>query len=140
LRPRHAAQVDKPFANMGEGVTSRLIGFQSWRYLRLAIAQPPSTLGTCTSEDEIRALYKEKKLPRYVVRYEKFVEDLVALVRGPLAYAITDVDAAVEYIQTAQPLNASDRVDRYHSEIVLSRRVARKLLEREWFLHEEFGY
>ena len=140
LRPRHAAQLDKPFANMGEGKTCELIGFQSWRYLRLAIAQPPSTLGACTSEDEIRMLYKEKKLPRFVVRYEKFVEDLTTLVRGPLAYAMTDVDAAVEYIRTAQPLNASDRVDRYHSEIALGRRLSRRLLEREWFLHEEFGY
>jgi len=140
LRPRHAEQLDKPFAYMGEGVTCKLIGFQSWRYLRLAIAQPPVALGACTSEDEIRALYKEKKLPRYVIRYERFIEDLVALVRGPLAYAITDVEAAVEYIQTAKPLNTSDRIDRYHSEVVLGRRLEQKLLDREWFLHEEFGY
>jgi hypothetical protein len=61
-------------------------------------------------------------------------------VRGPLAHAITDVDAAVEFLQTAPPLNASDRIDRYATEIVLGKRLTRRLVEREWFLREEFGY
>jgi hypothetical protein len=140
LRPKNAAQLDKPYAHMGEGETAKILGFQSWRYLRLALPTPPSTLAKCRSEDEVRALYKAQKLPRAIIRYETFIPDLVALVRGPLAYAIGDVDAAVEFLETARPLNASDRIDRYATEITLEKRLARKLLKREWFLHEEFGY
>jgi hypothetical protein len=140
LKPRNSEQLEKPYAYMGNGRTCELLGFQSWRYLRLALANPPGTLGACSNEDEIRALYKREKLPSHIIRYENFIPDLVALVRGPLSYAIKDVDAAVEFLQTARPLNTSDRIDRYESEIVLNRRLARKLLEREWFLHEEFGY
>jgi hypothetical protein len=80
------------------------------------------------------------KLPGAIIRHENFIPDLVALVRGPLAHAITDVDAAVEFLQTAPPLNASDRIDRYATEIVLGKRLTRRLVEREWFLREEFGY
>jgi hypothetical protein len=140
LKPRNAEQLEKPYAYMGNGRTSEIVGFQSWRYLRLALANPPTTLAACRNEDDIRALYKAEKLPHYIVRYENFIPDLIALVRGPLSHAFDDVEAAVKFLETAKPLNTSDRVDRYESEIVLNRRLARKLLEREWFLHEEFGY
>ncbi|HTT98939.1 MAG TPA: hypothetical protein VMF58_12880 [Rhizomicrobium sp.] len=140
LRPKNAAQLDKPYAHMGGGHTCEMIGFQSWRYLRLALATPSASLAKCRTEDDVRALYKSDKLPRAIIRYENFIPDLVALVRGPLAYAISDVDAAVKFLETAPPMNASDRIDRYATEIFLEKRLARRLLEREWFLHEEFGY
>ncbi len=74
------------------------------------------------------------------MRYETFVEDLTRLVRGPLAHAMTDVEGAVKFINETQPINSSERVDYYQDEVKLKRGATRKLMEREWFLHEEFGY
>ena len=140
LKPKHAEALDRGYAKMGDGGIAKLVGYQSWRYLRLALPNPMQTLAKCESEDEIRAVYKQKKLPAYIVRYENFIPDLVALVRGPLSHAITDVDAAVAFIENTRPLNTSERVDAYEDEVSLNRRLSRKLAEREWFLSEEFGY
>jgi hypothetical protein len=140
LKPKNAEIMDRLYARLADGEIAKLIGLQSYRYLRLAVPDPVTTLGACRTEDDIRAVYKAKKLPRYIVRYEHFVPDLIALVRGPLAYAIKDVDAAVKFIETAPPINTSNRVDSFEEEIKLGRRLTRQYLEREWFLHEEFGY
>jgi len=140
LKPDNAEIIDKVFFGMGGGAISELIGLQSFRYLRVAIPDPGHTLAKCRSKDEIRALYKEKKLPAFFVRYETFVEDLTRLVRGPLAHAMTDVEGAVKFINETQPINSSERVDYYQDEVKLKRGATRKLMEREWFLHEEFGY
>jgi hypothetical protein len=140
LKPKNAEGVDRVYSGMGGGAVSELVGLQSFRYLRTAIPDPGHTLGKCRSKDEIRAVYREKKLPTFFVRYETFTDDLCRLVRGPLAHAMTDVEAAAKFIKEALPINSSERVDIYQDEIKLRKAAARKLTEREWFLHEEFGY
>jgi hypothetical protein len=140
LKPRKAAALDRVYAKFGGGATSALIGLQSYRYLRAALPAPETTLAACRTEDDIRQVYKEKKLPTYFVRFETFTSDLIALLRGPLRHAMRDVEAAVNYVETAPRLNTSERVDAFHDEIKLGKKLKRKLAEREWFLHEEFGY
>jgi hypothetical protein len=58
LRIRNAAQLDKSYANMGNSRTCEIIGFQSWRYLRLALPTPSATLALCKTDEDVRALYK----------------------------------------------------------------------------------
>jgi hypothetical protein len=140
MKPKNAEALDRSYAKMGDGAIAKLVGYQSWRYLRLALPNPIGTLAKCESEDEIRALYKEKRLPTYIVRYEHFIPDLVALVRGPLSHAITDIDAAVDFIENTLPINTSERVDALEDGVTLNRRLSRRLAEREWFLSEQFGY
>jgi hypothetical protein len=140
LKPKNAEAVDRVYSGMGDGNISDLIGLQSFRYLRVAVPDPSQTLAKCRSKDDIRALYKEKKLPTFFVRHETFKEDLCSLVRGPLAHAMTDVEAAEKFIRETLPINSSERVDIYHDEIKLRRAAHRKLVDREWFMHEEFGY
>lgn len=140
LKPKNADGVERVYSAMGDGEISKLIGLQSFRYLRVALPDPNNTLGTCRSKDEIRAVYKEKKLPTFFVRYETFVEDLCTLVAGPLAHAISDIPAAQKFIRETLPVNASERVDLYEDEIKIKRGMWEKFTEREWFLMEEFGY
>ena len=140
LKKRKAAALDRGYAKQGDGALAGLIGLQSYRYLRVALPAPDRTLAACKTEDDIRQVYREKKLPTYFVRYERFTADLVALLRGPLSHAISDVEAAVNFVETAPRINASERVDAFHDEIKLGKKLKRKLAEREWFLHEEFGY
>jgi hypothetical protein len=118
----------------------KLLGPQSYRYLRLALPGAREQLETCDTRKDILALYEKEKLPTFFVRHENFARDLGELLRGPLRDRITDVDAAVHYVETAEPRNASDRVDKADEDFEVSPRLRSRLREREWFLHEIFGY
>ena len=139
LKVANTSMLNRDFAKAGGGSVAELIGLQSYRYLSLALPGAGDLLSDCRSKDDIRAAYAQHKLPRYVVRYENFIADLCALVRGPLSYAISDVDEAVKFIEETPPINASQRIDE-NGEIAMEESVHREFVEREWFLHEEFGY
>jgi hypothetical protein len=136
LEPENAAIFGRAYAAHGGGRTARLVGLQSFRFLRAAL---PATdaLGQCADAGEIRALYARAKLPDVVLRNETLREDLCALLSGPLRYAIADLDAALAFVRDSPPINASNRVV---DGSALDEALAKRLREREWFLCETFGY
>ncbi len=139
LKKKNRDVVDGGYADAGSNIPE-LMGPQSYRYLRLAVPGSRGRIDECKTKDDVRALYEKEKLPAFVIRYENFVPDLSALLRGPLCKWVTDVDAAVEFVNTAPPRNSSDRVDRNNEDFAVWPRLLDKLREREWLLFELFGY
>lgn len=125
---------------VGDNGVAELMGPQSYRYFRLAVPDARERLAECTTQEEIHALYAREKLPAFVVRHENFTKDLAELIRGPLRDWINDVDAAVNYVETAVPRNTSKRVDKKNSDFTVDFRLRKRLSVREWFLRELFGY
>jgi hypothetical protein len=138
LKPRNVSEFVGSYANLGE--VSRLIGLQSYRYLRLALTEADTKLSACRTEEDIRALYRAERIPQFVVRHEHFAEDLCALLKGPLRHAVRDLDEALNLARNGVPMNTSRRVDGFGTEVRLPKSVRKKYMKREWFLHEEFGY
>ena len=139
LKTKNRDVVDGGYADAGSNIPE-LMGPQSYRYLRLAIPGSRGRIDECKTKEDVRALYESEKLPRFIVRYENFVTDLSALLRGPLRNWISDVDAAVKFVETSPPRNSSDRVDKNNDDFTVRPRLRKKLREREWLLSELFGY
>lgn len=138
LTPEGARLLDKQFGS--DEQISQLIGFQTWRFLELAMRDPLETLQACKTRDDLRAAYKEKAIPRYSIRHENFVEDLVTLVTGDLRYAIRDPDEAVRLIREGDKVNASDRVDAFEPDPSMGAKIVDFVEDREWLLRELYGY
>lgn len=136
LEPENAAIFGRAYAAHGGGRTARLVGLQSYRFLRVALPAA-NTLAECAGADDIRALYARAKLPQVVLRNETLREDLCALLSGPLRQAVADLDATLAFVRDSPPLNASRRVV---DQAALDEPLSKRLREREWFLCETFGY
>ena len=119
---------------------SELLGPQSYRYFRLAVPNAKKQLTLCTKRKDVLALYDEQKLPRYFIRHETFVQDICAILRGPLRDHVGDVDAAIRHVKTARPRNASERIDKGNKDFRVEPVLLDRLRDREWFLHRIFGY
>jgi hypothetical protein len=140
LKPKNARPLGDRYNQVADGRIAELLGFQSYRYLRLAIPDAQELLGRCRTEEDIRTVFKANKLPKFSVRHERFTEDLCRVVAGPLAHAMKDVDAALEHIRTAEPRNTSVRVDKGDGKFRVKTRLKKRLEEREWLMAEVFGY
>lgn len=140
LKPRNAKMLGNRYEKIGRGALAELVGLQSWRYLRLAIADAENRLRDAKSREDVTRIHEEHKLPRFVVRHETFVEDLCALLKGPLRHAISDLDGALDYARFGEPTNASQRVDSEGEDFRVKRRTRRRVREREWFVADLFGY
>jgi hypothetical protein len=138
LRPRKAALLGSRYAGMGR--IAELAGYQSYRYLKLALPDANAILTACETESDVRAAYATHKLPGFIVRYESLIADLGSLIQGPLRHAMTDLDAALRYLQTAPVINPSRRIDANARDFTLKKRLRERLYEREWFLGEIAGY
>lgn len=139
LKPKNADTLRDGYHTIADGRIAQLLGLQSYRYLRLAVPGADELLADCRSEDDIRAIHSARKVPTFAVRYEWFLYDLCDLLSGPLRYAITDLDEALDYVRDARPVNTSDRVDG-KAGFTLRKRLKRQMREREWLLSEAFDY
>lgn len=116
-----------------------LVGFQTYRFLVMAIPDAVSLLPTCHARADVETLYSSKNVARWCVRYENLIESLKELTKGPLADRITDVRAALRYLDESPPINASNRLDSaqpFH----ISDEILRLIEDREWFFFEKLGY
>ncbi|MBV9991193.1 MAG: hypothetical protein JOZ72_07850 [Alphaproteobacteria bacterium] len=116
-----------------------LIGFQTYRFLELAMKNPYETIKACRTKDDLRAAYKENNIAQYVIRNETLREDFERLVTGELRHAM-NVDKALGLIHESDKLNTSDRVDAFEDNPKIGRETREILREREWFLKELFDY
>jgi hypothetical protein len=140
LKPRHAKALGAAYAYIADGRMPKLLGVQSFRYLRLAVPNADALLTECETRDDIRAVHAGHKLPHFTVRYEWFVEDLCELLSGPLRPYITDLDGALDYVRYSRPVNTSKRIDDREPQFEIKRRLLKQMREREWLMAELFGY
>jgi Sulfotransferase family len=140
LREDNAAILDDNYGVDGHGAVSRLIGFQTYRFLEMALLDASETLEACKTQDDLRKAYAEKKMASHVIRYENFRADIEELLTTKLRGSIKDLDGALKFVREAGKVNASDRVDAFVDNPKIGPKNRRLLNEREWFLHEEFGY
>lgn len=138
LRPANAKPLRESYSDTGN--IAALVGFQSYRHLRLALPGADDLLESCRTEDDIRAAYARHGLPAFAVRYESLTGDLETLLQGPLRHAMKDLDAALDFVRRSRPINASQRTDKSARNFPISDRLHRRLRRREWFLYETFGY
>lgn len=140
LQPETAPMLDDDYGADENEAMRELIGFQTYRYLELALRDPLETLRACKSKDDVRAAYKEKSMVNYIIHHESFDEDFEKLLTGPLRYAMRDPGQAVKMIHEVDKLNISDRVDQFLDNPKIGRKSTSALEEREWFMSEQFGY
>lgn len=140
LKPCNARLLGGGYARAADGALAGLVGLQSYRYLRLALPDAAAVLARCRTRQDIRDAHAARKLPAFVIRHESFTADLCEVLRGRLSHALGDVDAALRFVETADPVNASRRIDAGRADFVLDDALSRKLRRREWLLHELFGY
>ena len=118
----------------------QIIGFQTYRFLELALPDADSALHDCKSRDEIRAAFKAKSIPQFTIRHESFNTVLVTLLSTRLRNSIASLDDAMETVRSGWRMNASKRVDQFEDDPRLGPKVRNLLAEREWLLMELFGY
>jgi hypothetical protein len=128
-------------AEYGEGKNlSDLIGFQTYRFLELAFSNPIEVLGSCHTRDDIREAYRQHNISKYTIRNETLNDNLGELLSRHLRNSITDLDEAREFLSAGHRLNTSDRFDKFQHDSSLPPKLEQSLHEREWLLHELFGY
>jgi hypothetical protein len=138
LDPANAAAFGDGYESGGE--IAGLVGLQSHRFLRLVIPDAERVLLDCGSKDDIRRAYARERLIGEVVRHEHLIADLAGLLRGKLAHAFEDSEAAAQSLQSARRRNPSRRVDADDADFTPAPDLIARLREREWFLYETFGY
>jgi hypothetical protein len=140
LKPESAAALDDKYGEQGKGKLCELIGFQTYRFLELAIQDSLETLDTCQTQDDIRKAYAEKKIATYTIRNETFTQDVEELLTTKLRNSIADLDGALKFLKEADRINASDRVDRFEEDPKVGPKNKKYLRQREWLLRELFDY
>jgi hypothetical protein len=135
LVPEYAALVDKKYANVGDGHLPSIIGFQSFRFLYLALQDPLVDLSECRTRDDVVQIYRTHSRVSVIVRHSHFISDLKDLVRLHLRDAISDTEAALKFLDEAPALNKSRRIDD-GLELRLSAPLYRSLREREWLYYD----
>ncbi len=86
---------------------ARIMGFMTWRFLRLASPGFEDVAPAWRTPGQIKAYVADHNVIRFVIRHETLRRDLKALIAGPLHAAIADHAAANAWIDTAEPVNAS---------------------------------
>jgi len=119
---------------------SPIIGFQSYRVLALSIPDAGRALADVKTKEELRALYNAQNIVQHAIRNETLRADLEELFSTRLRNSISDLDGALNYVRTGEPRNASDRVDRKTDNPTIDKQQMQLLQDREWLLHEAYGY
>jgi hypothetical protein len=139
LRPSSADMLDRDYGALENSKVAHLIGYQSYRYLKLAVPSAGKAMGRCQTQDELRTAYKEGNIVGFTLRTETLNADLAALIQTRLRTSMTNLDEALTYLQNAPPVNASERIDRY-GQLDLAPKSLRRLKEREWLMYEIFDF
>ncbi len=140
LDPKNAAVLNTAYGHYGHGRASRLVGFQSFRFLRLAVPNPANILMECKTAASMKRAYEDNKIANFVIRYESLRSDLSELVTTKLGHAISKPHKALAYVEQSHARNTSNRIDKKEADPTLSEECKKAVHEREWLLHEIFNY
>jgi hypothetical protein len=135
LDPLNAKTVNRSYASTGSGRISELIGFQSFRFLSLALPDAERVFGSWETREDIIEAYRALNPPLVLVRHSNFVNDLKNLVRNELRGAIADPEAALRFLDEAPVLNASDRIDK-GKKLDIDQPLRELLRQREWLYYD----
>jgi hypothetical protein len=140
LDPGSASVLNADYCSERAGDISKLIGFQTYRYLELASVDAIEAFGSCKTRDDVREAYRTKNIVGFTVHHESFVEDLEELLTTKLRHVIKDLDGALRHVRETRKINASERIDTFELDPSISRKTEALFDEREWLLKELFGY
>jgi hypothetical protein len=135
LAPENASLVDKKYANAGNGRVPSIVGYQSFRFLYLALQDPIEDLRKCKTRDDVVQAYRTRTRVSVIVRHSQFIADLKDLVRTHLRDAISDTEAALRFLDEAPALNKSQRIDN-ELELRLGETLQQSVREREWVYYD----
>jgi hypothetical protein len=135
LNPENASLVDKRYAGKGDGHLPSIIGFQSFRFLYLALQDSLEVLGECRTKDDVAQAYRTRSRVSVIVRHSHFIADLKELVQEHLRDVIPDLEGAMKFLDEAPALNTSQRVDN-GLELQLSAPLQQSVREREWLYYD----
>ena len=135
LDPQNAHTVEPRYARAAAGRMPRLVGFQSHRFLYLAVKHPDEAFAHCSTRRELVQAYEKNNIISVTIRYSQFASDLKTLVRNHLPHAIGDMAAALQYLDAAPALNASNRIDEHHK-VELDEGLWNLLRDREWLFYD----
>lgn len=116
-----------------------LYGFQTVRFLLLSFRRPVMRLRSLTTRADLIAAYEAERLHAHVLRTESLNDDLAALIRGPLAPHIRDVDAACADLARGRRLNVSSHAGA-GADIRIDPALHDLIRRREWFFYDMLGY
>jgi sulfotransferase famil protein len=140
LREDNAELLDDNYGVHGNGDIRKLMGLQTYRFLEMALLDAKETLDACKTEDDVRKAYAEKKMASHLIRYETFRADLEHLITTKLRDSFKDLDGALQFVREGPKVNASERIDQFLDDPKIGPKNRKMLNQREWFMHEEFGY
>ncbi|HEY5049172.1 MAG TPA: sulfotransferase family 2 domain-containing protein [Rhizomicrobium sp.] len=122
------------------GGIARLVGLQSYRVLALAVPDTQTAFAGAATSSDVWTTFQSKNIANYTVKNETLRADLSELLRTRLKNSMSDLDAALDFIASADSRNMSERVDRSEDFPPLDARQLRMVEEREWLLYRAFGY
>ena len=140
LAPENAGYLSRAYAAAGSGETHKLIGFQTYRFLELALQDALETLERCHTRDDIRKAYAEKKMANFIIHHETYRQDVEELLTTRIHKSISDVEGALKFLNEADRINVSDRIDKFETDPKVGPKNKQNLRDREWFMREMFDY
>ncbi|MBC7605271.1 MAG: hypothetical protein H7255_21740 [Ramlibacter sp.] len=87
--------------------SAQLMGLMTWRFYRLAVAGFEAAAPSFKTRKDVNVYTRDNFFMNAVLKQENLREELVKLVRGPLASRVTSVADAVAWIEAAPRINAS---------------------------------
>lgn len=140
LQPESATLLDEGYGGIGSGELCKLIGFQTYRFLELALQDAVETLEQCRTREDIRKAYAEKKMANFIIHHETYRQDVEELLTIRIQKSISDIDGALKFLNEAERINASDRIDKFETNPKIGPKNKQNLRDREWFMREMFHY
>jgi hypothetical protein len=133
LAPQNAPYLHPAYTS----ALASMLGFMSWRFLRLACLHFQKNALSITNGAQLATLIRNTYFINTVLRQETLRGDLTALVTNQLKHAIRDVPAALEWITRAANVNTSSASERPASDFDTA--ATRELIAaREVFLYKNF--
>ncbi|PLS20320.1 hypothetical protein [Neptunicoccus cionae] len=134
LDPQNARFYEAPYAE----THADMFGYMTHRFLTLGLPGKHKELNAFKDREQVLRRYKNKGLPKAVIRNESLNADLAALIKSELGPNLLDAEAAVNELMTSDTrINASNRDDAKDD---LSDDLLRAVQDREWFLFQQLGY
>jgi hypothetical protein len=118
----------------------RLMGFQSYRALQLAMRNAEESLARCQDKNDIRVSFRSNNIVQHIIRTETLRADLVELLTTKLAGSLTHLEKAKRYVTRESIRNSSRRVDETWNFGGAEGDLRALVFDREWPLREFFGY
>ncbi len=140
LAPENAKYLRNRFNTLYSAPLSEILGYQSYRFLELAVPMSRKSLADCRTKDDVRKAFRTMNVARDTIRHETFQADLKHLLTSRLSKSFSDLNGALAFVEAGEKVNASDRIDRLTDRPKLGRRGSELVEDREWFLRELFGY